>query len=280
MEYMGFGVGALLIAIGAVTYWLAPLVGPNPWFGVRTGYSVASREVWDRTNRVGGLSFVGFGLLLWLAAAVMGLLGIDGKTSSGVLAGGLVAGALAATGIGLLYSRRLAMNTAAAREVAAVPFRWVYVAPVLVSAALLAALAFYYYPQLPVQRLATHFDAAGNANGWMSRDGFMTSFLGLAAVFTLLDVLVVWWAGREPLIAVDRLGSSWWMGPERGLLFMAGVMTFLNLFFAVLLWDTVVFNLQGAHGIPMNMLLWVVVPIMVVVVAGFFLLASRRRLDE
>src|SRR5512136_1546632 len=103
---MGLAFGALLIALGAITYWLAPRVGPNPWFGVRTGYSVASRDVWDRSNRVGGLAFAAGGLLLWGAAVVMLLAGVDERTAVGILTGGLITGALAATGIVFLYSRR------------------------------------------------------------------------------------------------------------------------------------------------------------------------------
>ena len=154
MAYFGFGMGALLIAIGGITYWLAPRVGPNPWFGVRTGYSVASREVWDKSNRVGGLVFAACGLMLCLAAALMPLVGVDEKTSTGILTGGLIGGALAATGVGFLYSRSLAMDTDAARELQPVPFRWAYVAPVLASAVVLVAVALYFYPH------------AAGASGW------------------------------------------------------------------------------------------------------------------
>jgi len=280
MVYFGLGLGALLIVIGALTYWLAPKVGPNPWFGLRTGYSVANREVWDKSNRLGGVLFAVCGVLECLLTGLVVLVGADARTAYTVLFGWLIGGALVASAWGLVYSRRLALGTPVARELKAVPFRWTYVLPVLVSAVVLVAVALYFYPQLPAERLATHFDMEGNANGWMSRNEFMATFLALASLFTLLDVGVVAWTTREPLIAIDRLGNSWWMSPERGLAFMAAVMTFMNLFFGVLLWDTAQFNLRGAHLLPMNMFIWIVLPILVVVVAGFFLLAQRRDLAE
>jgi hypothetical protein len=277
---MGYGLGLLLVALGALTYWLAPIVGPNPWFGMRTGYSVASRDVWNRSNRLGGLLFAACGLVECLITAALPALGLKAGDAATLLFGWLIAGALLATVAGFFYSRRLAMVTAQARDLKPVPFRWAYVAPVLVSAALLLVLAAWLYPQLPATHLATHFDAAGNANGWMDRDGFMATFLVLGAIFGLLDIAVVLWATREPLIAVDRLGDSWWMSPERGLAFMAGLMTFLNLFLGFLLWDTAIYNLTGAHAIPASLLIWIFVPILAAVVIGFFALAQRRRMTE
>ena len=173
------------------------------------------------------------------------------------------------------------MTHPAARDLKPVPFRWAFVAPVLASAAVLVAVALLLLPAA-AGRAAGHplRRWTGNANGWMDRNGFMVSFLVLAGLFTLMDLAVVFWTTKEPLIAVDRLGERWWMGPERGLPSWPAIFTFMNLFFCVLLWDTAVFNLQGAHLIPMNMLIWTIVPILVVVVAGFFLLAQRKDLQH
>jgi uncharacterized membrane protein len=278
MMYLGLALGAVMIVVAAATYWLAPKIGPNPWFGMRTGYSVASRDVWDKSNRLGGVLFGAVGLVEWLLTVAVTLLALDAATTSAVFMGWLVLGAGGATAWGLLYSRKLAQATQLARDLKPVPFRWSYVAPVLGSAAVLVAVALLFYPQLPADHIATHFAMDGSANGWMDRNGFMLSWLILAGLFTLLDLAVVVWTTKEPLIAVDRLGDKWWMGPERGLTFMAALFTFLNLFFCVIVWDTAAFTLQGAHAIPANMLIWTVVPILVAVVSGFFLLAQRKDL--
>jgi len=36
------------------------------------------------------------------------------------------------------------------------------------------------------------------------------------------------------------------------------------------------FNIQGAHPLPVSLFAWLVIPILIVVVAEFFLLAQRR----
>jgi len=63
-------------------------------------------------------------------------------------------------------------------------------APVIVFVLLclgLAGTAAYYLPVLP-DRLATHFDAAGRANGWSDHAGFVESVavlvLIMAAIFS------------------------------------------------------------------------------------------------
>jgi len=51
-----------------------------------------------------------------------------------------------------------------------------------------AAQTIYYFPRLPAI-VAQHFDAAGRANGWASRDAFFifswTILLGISAIFML-----------------------------------------------------------------------------------------------
>ncbi len=276
MLLYGLGLGALLVVVGLITYWLAPKVGPNPWFGARTGYSVASREVWDATNRATGLGMAACGLVEALLGFMLSFLPVDQNTAGSILVGWMILSILAVSGWSMLYSRRLAQKTQLARDLRPVAFRWVYVTPALASAALFLAYAIYLYPQLPATHLATHFDLAGKANGWMDRNEFYVFFLGLGLLLTLLDVVVVFWATREPLIAIDRLGSSWWMSPERGLIFLGIIMAFLNLMFAVLLWETARVNIQGAQTLSVGTVWGIALAILVVTVAGFFLLAQRR----
>lgn len=279
-SFWGLGLGAAIVAAGLLTYWLAPKVGPNPWFGARTGYSVASREVWDATNRATGLGFAACGLVEALLGVALGFLAVDAQTAWSILFAWMMAGLLGVGGWSVLYSRRLAQGTKVQRELRPVTFRWAYVVPVLVSFGALVAYALYLYPQLPPTHLATHFDMAGKANGWMDRGEFLVFFLGITSLCTLLALVVVAWATREPLIAVDRLGSSWWMTPERGLIFLGLIMTLMNVILIIVLWDTAVFNIQGAHALPMEAFLWIIAPIALAVVGGFFLLAQRVSLNK
>jgi len=165
MLYFALGLGALLAAVGLLTYWLAPRVGPNPWFGLRTGYSMASREVWDRSNRAGGLAFVACGLVQGLLAVALACLGVGERMAITILMVGLFLSLFSSLAWLILYSRRLAQGTRVARELRPVAFKWSYLAPALISLAFFLTMAAYLYPQLPAHRLASHFDLAGNPDG-------------------------------------------------------------------------------------------------------------------
>jgi uncharacterized membrane protein len=93
MIYIGLALGAVMIVVAAATYWLAPKVGPNPWFGMRTGYSVVNREIWDKSNRLGGVLFGAVGLVEWLLTVTVTLLALDAAATSAVLMAWLILGA-------------------------------------------------------------------------------------------------------------------------------------------------------------------------------------------
>ncbi|MCB2205851.1 DUF1648 domain-containing protein [bacterium] len=79
---------------------------------------------------------------------------------------------------------------------------------------LAAMLGIWYYPSLP-EEVASHFGSEGEANGWMSRDGFMVLygflFLFLAGTFAgsawLMKVL------PDSMINLPR--KKYWLAPER-----------------------------------------------------------------
>jgi len=89
--------------------------------------------------------------------------------------------------------------------------------PRLVLLALLAACAIqavYYYPQLP-PNLASHFDAAGHANGWSSKAGFFVLqaliLLVLAGAFAVLPARL----HRFPNRLINLPHKDYWLAPER-----------------------------------------------------------------
>jgi uncharacterized membrane protein len=276
MLYYGLGIGALLFVIGLATYFLAPRVGPNPIFGVRVGYSYASREVWDRTNRFGGMVMALIGLVVALLAPLLQLLGKTARDGTVLLTGLMIAALVGGTALMFAYARRLALGTAVARELAPVRFRWTYILPVLVTFALLAAVAVYFYPLLPAERMATHFGLDDQPNGWMSRDGFYISYLGVAALFVILDALAVFVATREPLIAFGRWGATWRLDPERGLIYAGLAFALVNLILIVVLFEVAAFNLSGEHLFPLSALFWIIVPLVALLIALFFILGRRE----
>ena len=91
------GLGLLLAVLGA----LMPRVKRNPWFGVRTRWTLESDLVWEKTQRLGGKLLAGAGVVtagaalllppLWAVAAAL-------------------AGCLAAAAVSIAYARRLGLE--------------------------------------------------------------------------------------------------------------------------------------------------------------------------
>jgi hypothetical protein len=277
MLTFGLLMGGLLFVIGGITYVFAPKVGPNPIFGVRVGYAYASREVWDRTNRFGGTLIALVGLLVAISAPILQWLTPGTADGIGILTALMLAAILGSTVWMFIYARDLAQGTVIAREMTPVRFRWAFLAPVLVTLALLVAVAMYFYPVLPADRLATHFNLYDQPNGWSTRDGFLISFFGMAGLFVLLNAAVVFIATREPIIALGRWGSTWRLDPERGLIYMGLALGFANLILLTALWDIVWFNTRGVHAFPLSLFLWLLVPVLGVFVGLFFLLGRREQ---
>lgn len=275
MLYFGLGIGGLLILIGLATYFLAPRVGPNPFFGVRVGYAYASRAVWDKTNRAGGIAFAGVGLGMMLFALILQMLNIAPRDAISVLTGAMLIALLGATVWLVMYARHLARDTAPMRELAPVKFRWAYLAPVLSTFALLVAVMIYFYPALPAQKMATHFNITEQPDGWMPRDAFVVSYLGLAALIAAINSVVVIVATREPLISFGRWGARWRLDPERGLIYAGCAFAFTNLIFIVALLDVAWFNTRGAHLFSLALFLWMIVPLITILVALYVWLGRR-----
>lgn len=276
MLYFGLGIGAVLIIAGLATYLLAPRVGPNPIFGVRVGYSYASREVWDRSNRFGGVLLTLVGVGTAILGVALQWLNVAPREGIGILTMAMFIALLGVTVGMFVYARRLAQGTPLARQIAPVKFRWAYLAPVLVTFALLVALAAYFYPQLPADRVAVHFNIAEQPDGWQSRDEFLAMFLSIAALFVVLNVLAVLVATREPLIAFGRWGARWRIEPARGLIFTGLALALTNLIFIAVLWDIAWFNTRGMHAFPLSLFFWMLFPLIAIFILLFFVLARRE----
>lgn len=274
---IGFFIGMLLFVIGLITYWLAPRFGPNPIFGVRIGYAFASREIWDRTNRTGGALIALTGIGVVLLAFVMQWLSISDNAALVSLSSAMVVALIGETVWLGLYARRLAQGTSQATEFIKIRFRWMYLAPTLISFALLLAVAAWVYPLLPADRIATHFGVNDQPNGWMSRDYALFFFLGMGLAFVLIDAFITFLATREPLIVFARWGTRWRLAPERGLIFAGAALAFANLILVYALWDITWFAVRGAHIVPLVTFFWIVLLIIPIMIGLFFLLAKHER---
>ncbi|MSP11495.1 MAG: DUF1648 domain-containing protein [Chloroflexi bacterium] len=211
---------------------------------------------------------------------VVQLLGLS--EDSGVIAVtiGLIVALIVAIGLIVRYARDLAQGTALSRELAPVPFRWGYLAPVLAGFVVLAALAAYLYPLLPAEHVASHFNVSGAPDDWQSRGQFLLTFLGMGMVFMLLDGAVVLVATREPLIAFERLGSSWRLDPQQGLIYTGATLGLVNLLLAFVLLNTSWYTIYGAFLFPFSAFFWLIIPLVAIIIVLFFVLARRNGIDH
>jgi uncharacterized membrane protein len=66
--------------------------------------------------------------------------------------------------------------------------------------------------ELPA-RCATHFNAAGEPNGWMTRGGYLHFICGMAAVIPLFMIVVSFVAGRFGRLNIPH--REYWLAPNR-----------------------------------------------------------------
>ncbi len=84
----------------------------------------------------------------------------------------------------------------------------------LLEAFVLVLLWLHYYPLMP-GRMATHFGAGGEANGWMTLDGFLLFFWGMCAFLVVLMLLMPKLIGLFPDSMVNIPHRDYWLAPER-----------------------------------------------------------------
>lgn len=95
------------------------------------------------------------------------------------------------------------------REPSTLPYRLL-----ALEAALLAFQWIRYYPLMP-EKMATHFGAGGEANGWMGRDEFLLFFCGLCAFLMAMMLLMPKLIGLFPDSMINMPNKEYWLAPER-----------------------------------------------------------------
>lgn len=249
----GFGMGVLFIVLGLATFYLAPRVGPNPVFGLRTVHTMAHRDVWEDANRLTGLALMGLGVLYGLMTLLLTWLGVSTTAGIPILAVVMLLSLLGSV-VGLAgYARRLSARRGIVREIAPVPFRWRYVAPSLLIIGATLVMAGWAYPQLP-SLIATRFDLNGTPRSWSSPEGLLAAALGgqllLLSIQLFLIALVTKWPWT---FALEEAG--WPFDRPQLLETLSGVWALVQGMIALFTADTLWYNVQGAHLFPQALLL-------------------------
>jgi len=76
------------------------------------------------------------------------------------------------------------------------------------------AHAAYYYPLLP-ERVASHFGATGQPDGWTGKASFLEAYLTIAAVNAVLFSLAGYLLSRVPDKLISLPNRDYWLSPER-----------------------------------------------------------------
>ena len=86
----------------------------------------------------------------------------------------------------------------------------------LYAGVLLLVLAYliYFTPELP-QRLATHFDSAGHANGWSNRDTFVWLYGGMLVFVAMMFGGMAATVGKIPTSLWSFPNRDWWLTGAR-----------------------------------------------------------------
>lgn len=64
-------------------------------------------------------------------------------------------------------------------------------------------------------RVASHFNAAGHANGWMSRAGFVATYLGVVVFLTAMFLAISSGLQRMPEGRINLPRKAYWLDPVR-----------------------------------------------------------------
>ena len=79
---------------------------------------------------------------------------------------------------------------------------------------LLAWQIFSAYPRLP-EKMASHFNAAGKPNGWMSKQAFLRLDLFLVGILAFLFYFSGFFMNKIPTAFINLPNKDFWLAPER-----------------------------------------------------------------
>jgi uncharacterized membrane protein len=200
MMVYGIITSLILMAAGAITYYVAPLVGPNPLLGVRIGYTYATRDAWDKVNRYAGKLYVAFSACLLLISLISDSTPIF---TTGVLVVAIVPGVLGyrkavrlAEFSGFEREEELAKEV---KEVEPQGVSRIYIIMPFLILLVLLIVSVIAYPLLP-ERVAIHFDAAGNPDGWSDKFGALLISPVMGVVLAFIPLLLVALAKKYPML--------------------------------------------------------------------------------
>ena len=146
------------------------------------------------------------------------------------------------------------------------------------------ALMAVYYPELP-ERMASHFDGAGRANGWSTKAFFFGLNLVILLLVTLCFAILPGRIRKFPPEKINLPNKSYWLAPERRDATMASVASAITWFGCAVLvfliavtWLVIRVNLgyeTALPAAPMSALLVGIIACVVLLLARMLYLGRR-----
>ncbi len=189
-------INSLYLITGIMEFWLAPKVGPNPYFGFKIGYTFADKDVWNGTNRLMGKFIIAHSLLLLPAALLPNFL-----LPYTLL---LTIPLIAFIPFGIRYaSIHLEMKGAKSENVSykkieSIELGYVWVLSPLIFYLVLIIFEIMTYPSLP-EIIAVHFDSYGNPNGWSTKSSFIVSYSLFSLISPGVSYLFIYLGKKYPM---------------------------------------------------------------------------------
>ncbi len=185
------------LVMAVLQYSVAPKIGPNPYFGLKIGYTLSSKEVWVKANKKVGYLMILHGLIMIPFSVIAG---------DNVLLFLLpfLVPLVAISIYGIWYSARLLETIEKSGPYSTVPIKPIKLSlPWKLSPLLLvlitAAFICITYPSLP-NVVAVHFDSSGSPNGWSSRETIVQLYFVYLATFTAVAYLLIYAGEKHPLL--------------------------------------------------------------------------------
>lgn len=190
-------INGVYLILALLQLFLAPKIGPNPYFGLKIGYTFSSREVWEKSNRFVGIltlihsislipfSFLSFSYFFYyLIAFIVPLIFI----------------AIA----GVVYAARKLEELNAPERESTVPiqpfeagFLWKHLGLILFFILLFIMLVT--YNSLP-ETIAVHFNLEGKPNGWENKGDFFFWYIIFALIYLAFVYLIIYLGKRYPIM--------------------------------------------------------------------------------
>ncbi len=199
---------AIYLAMAVLQYSVAPKLGPNPYFGLKIGYTLSSKEVWVKANKKVGYLMILHGLILIPFSVIA-----DDNVLLFLLP--FLVPLITISIYGIWYSARLLETSEKLGPYSTVPIKPIKLSlPWKISPLLLVLITVAFicvtYPSLP-NVVAVHFDSSGNPNGWSSRETLVQLYFVYLATFAAVAYLLIYAGEKHPILVhsgIVRIGRD------------------------------------------------------------------------